>query len=155
MFVKFFEWKFTTYTFLKMHSIFKNIISVKSYSKSKWCKILIGHPVLVFFYRPASDVIWRKHQLHIFVNNTCLNMLLNSMYCHWYFIIKATWSDLLTIIAFSIYLSYKSIILERYGLLPINANKIAIFSMLKTFKVNKNVYYRQTKQTNQMHHENV
>lgn len=42
MFVKFFEWKFTTYTFLKMHSIFKNIISVKSYSKSKWCKIWLG-----------------------------------------------------------------------------------------------------------------
>lgn len=109
---------------------------------------MIGHPVLVFFYRPASDVIWCKHQLHIFVNNTCLNMLLNSMYCHWYFIIKATWSDLLTIIAFSIYLSYKSITLERYGLLPINANKIAIFSMLKTFKLIKMFFIgKQNKQT--------
>lgn len=42
-----------------------------------------------------------------------------SMYGHWYFNSKATWSDFLAIIVFFIYLSYKSIILESYGLLPI------------------------------------
>lgn len=40
MFVKYVEWKFTLYTFLKMHLIFCLINLNKSFLKSKWCQIL-------------------------------------------------------------------------------------------------------------------
>lgn len=38
-FMKFVEWKFTSYTFIKRHLIFCYINLIKSYSKSKWYQI--------------------------------------------------------------------------------------------------------------------